>query len=39
MDGARKWEDRDTHLKTEQPRERQRMIESVEKEKAKKRMF
>lgn len=32
MDGARKWEDRDTHLKTGQPKEGQRVIESVEKE-------
>lgn len=32
MDGVREWEDRDTHLKIEQPREGQRMIESTEKE-------
>lgn len=31
MDGAREWEDRDTHLKTEQVREEQRKIKSVEK--------
>lgn len=29
MDGAREWEDRDTHLKTEQRRAEWRMSESV----------
>lgn len=32
MDGARQWEDRDTHLKTVQPREGQRVIKSAGKE-------